>query len=928
MLKHRALLLASLITLSSSVALAQDDSGKGLDSLSDDRLLTDLARRNVKSLLNRALEINKTPSSKKDAILASGALNRLQNDETITLVERRRLVADYIKAAPELMKQIRDPQSLMADASVLIDHGVLTDQRLLEYFGSNSTVMNRLKPVVETVSKMLLRSRELSDEAASKAQQNWPAGKAAWERADNQATIAEYTRNILAYSAALAMDRSNDERERLLQSASEYLDGFDNEENPNRADLKFYLGKINMERTGPEALENARQCFAYTIMKGAQDNIGQQFEARFFVVVTELNARASDPALKSLQSLEEWSRQKKLIDQPETIAAISALKYRVQVLRADQAKSPADKEIALQTADDILDKLQQSQPGLRGLIMELLGARAGSGVSIDKLNNLMLQSLRTKAEAEAIKPEGTAFDSSVIQRGLQSAQEIIRRGGADNSAAINDSKYVLGFFYQKLGNPVQAAATFLEYVDQYKTTDKDRAEIAFNNAVSIVGGLNRTQFGDPEVTRMYDHVLELAVKPPFEKKEFAFEYARRLQAVGKIDEAIAIYSTITSDRKEYNDSRYFLMVAVHDKLGELRSDDPARQRLQEQIQSLANDVNLAFTPIPAGADERTLLTRRVRLSQTRLLAADVALRDQKNPKRAIEMLSGFEETVAGLPNEADLMGEVLLIRVQSYVQDNHVNEATAELVRLAEKRPQQAGQIVYNLLEKLDQQVTAAEAAGRKDEVGQLERNRAALTPFYVKWIQENANPELKKHAYSAAVFDADTQRRAAELTSDLPKRSELLQAALQRFQQLDTPDHLQQFLAVQTSDKRKQLKYDPQVKLGLARVAFAQGDYKSARIPLAMLFRDKVLGDGITLKTDAAGDVEQVDNPTYWEAMYRLIRCNVSLADNVEGMKQWLRDQYAVYRDEIGGPRWSAEFKELIRELDIQPPPTTIPTP
>ncbi|MBC7783809.1 MAG: hypothetical protein H7144_08210, partial [Burkholderiales bacterium] len=785
----------------------------------------------------------------------------------------------------------------------------------------------RLQPVADAVQQMLAKARDAADAAAARAQNNWPAGKAAWERADQQTTIAEYTRNIISYSAGIARDRADPERDKMLVAGADYLTTFDNDENPNRADVRFYIAKLNMARATPESLEAARQGFAFVQQKGKPDNIAQQFESRFFTAVTEINARNAPAAGTALGAVSDWVKQQKIDTKPEVATALAALRYRVAVLNADLAKSPAEKEKHAQTADDVLDKLQQSQPGLRGLIMELLGARVSANTPIAGLNGLMLQSLRTKAEAETIK-SGPKTDVEVIERGLAASIEIIRRGGDDNRQAIADSYYVAGFFHQRLGRPEAAAAAFLEFVDRYKSTDKERSETSFSNAIALVGELYRTKLGEPEVTRLYDRVLTMAVQPPFERMEFAFELARRLQATGKLDEAIAMFAKVPADRKEAADARYFMMVAIHDKIATLKPDDRARGQLLVKLQELADQVNQTFGQQLGSADEARKKVIRTRLSQTRVVAANVAMREQKDPKRAVELLKDFEKTVTGLPNETALMGEVLLIRVQSYVQENRVTEATAELVRLAEQRPAETGQIVFNLLQKLDEQVTAAEAAGRREEIGQLERNRAALTPFYVKWIQENTNPELKKHAYSAAVFDADTQRRAAELTTDLPRRAELLAAALKRFQELDTQEHVKEFLELQPSDKRKQLKYDPQVKLGLARVLFSQGDYKETRLPLALLFRDKVLGDGVLVKAGTDGKVTEGDNPTYWEAMHMLIRSNVALNDNVEGMKRWLRDQSVVYGDQVGGARWRSEFMALQKELGIQPSPVTSPTP
>ena len=71
--------------------------------LTDERLMNDLASRNLRVLLDRAFEVDKTPDKEKDAVLGRMALLRLQNDKSITLVEVRKLVAQYVDSLPQIL---------------------------------------------------------------------------------------------------------------------------------------------------------------------------------------------------------------------------------------------------------------------------------------------------------------------------------------------------------------------------------------------------------------------------------------------------------------------------------------------------------------------------------------------------------------------------------------------------------------------------------------------------------------------------------------------------------------------------------------------------------------------------------------------------------------------------------------------------------
>ncbi len=902
----RATLLA--VGLISSVAFAQNDP-KGLDALSDDRLYSELSKRNLGGLLEYAFKKNNVPEAKQNAVRAGSALARLQDDESIGLADRRKLVAEYVKALPQLLPQITDPATLILDANILIEHGIITDQRLLEYFGPNSTIMARLHPVTDAVQSILVKARDEATAAAEKASNNWPQGKAAWERADQQATIAEYTRSIINYSSAVSLDKASEERAKYLKEGLENLSAYNDESNENVADVKFYLAKLHMALATPESLAEARKEFTFVIQKGDPANVGQQFDARLLAVVNEINAKDAKAAEAALTTLDGWVKQAKL-DSPEVQVALAAMQYRILMLKNDAV-----------AADKVLDTLQREQPALRGLILELMAANVPAGTPVKDLNLLLLQSLRAKAEGETIKPDDVPFDKAVIERGLEASREIIKRGGKENEQVAQESLYVNGFFLQKLGDKEGAAAAFLDYVDKYKTTDKDRADAAFNNGIALVGQLYREKLGDPTVTKLYDRVLETAVAKPFERPEFFFERARRLQSSGKLDEAIALYDRVPADSRQAGEARYFKMVAVHQKLQKLKENDPARPPLLTELQKLADQVNASIDEqLAAASDDKIKLLLRTRLSQTRLLAADVALVDQKDPKRAISLLTGFEQTVKGLANEANLISQVLLIRVKSYVQTNQVAEGVKEIQKLAVERPREAMQIIFDLMDKLNEQVTASEAAGQTEQVAQLERTRAELTPVLVRLIRESNNAELKKFDYQISVFDADQQRRAAELTPEGAKRSDLLKAAVKRFEELDGKDQLAKYIASLPEDKQSKARYDPQVKLGLARSHFALGDWDKARRPLAQLFADKILGDGFVVKIQPDGTPEEVDNPTYWEATYKLIRSNVELKENVEGMKRWVTDLTRTWGPGLGGQRWSAEFKKLQSDLGVEP--------
>lgn len=903
-------LSAAVSAVLSSFGLAQDGPS-GLDALSDDKLYAELATRNLQSLLNRAFEVNKASDEQKNAIMGRMALLRLQSDKNVAVSEARKLIAQYVQSLPLLLPSMNDPGTLMNDAALLISQGVESDQHLLEYFGPNAGTMARLRPVAEAVQKMLAQAEAKAGELADRLANGFPATEKAWEKADREKTLSEYLKNVMVYPIALATDPQEAGRAERITEAVNYLRDFDTDDNPERATVKFYIARLNLALGTPESLKAAQADFDYVVQKGKSSEVGQQFESRFLAAVADVMLKDSKAAENRLLALEAWAKSAGIpADQLET--ATQALRYRIALAANDNAK-----------ADDILNKLQESKPGLRGLILELMSARVKADAPVASLNPLLLQAIVAKAEAEVIKPQGEPFDAKIIERGIEAAREILKRKPAPAPETIDNNRYVLGFFYQKLGRKLDAGLAYLDYVDAYKDKKTDRVDLAYNNALANIVEANRENRDDPRVATAFTRVLKAGVEPPFNRDDLAFLYARRLQADNKIPEAVAMFRRVPKEDKSYNEAQYYLMVATQQQLSALKPGDPKHTAALKELTGLIDVVNAAMNEQAKNEiDPQRKMIARLRLAQTRLLGADVALAEQKQPARAIELLDNYEEAVKGLAGEEQMLGEVLLIRVKAYVQLGKVNEATAQLVKLAQSKPDIAGQIVFNLLMKLDEQITQAETAGRLEEIKEGERNRAMLTPFLVDWASKHSNPEIKKLTYTYSVFDADTQRRAAELVEDPAKKKELLEAALKRFKELDSEANIKQYIASLPKEKQAKAKYDPQVKFGLGRTYFAMGDFTNARLQFALLARDKVLGSGFVTREDkATGTFEVRDNPSYWEAMYKLIRSNLNLGENQQNMKVFLANLALDYGDKVGGERWKKEFEGLLKELEVELP-------
>src|SRR6185436_10005533 len=204
------------------------------------------------------------------------------------------------------------------------------------------------------------------------------------------------------------------------------------------------------------------------------------------------------------------------------------------------------------------------------------------------------------------------------------------------------------------------------------------------------------------------------IRPPFARKEFAYEYARRLQLNNKPKEAVEAFRQVPDNDKRLPAARFYEMVALQQRLDEEKLSPQERGQIAAEMSRLMAEVQQRLTAAMNGATSDADKTQyRSMLVRTTLLAADAARREGNDPKRTLDLLSNFEQIAAGLPNEKELLSNVLYTRVQAYMALGDSNSATAALVTLLKNTPGGEGAgIVYRLLQKLNKELDQARLSG------------------------------------------------------------------------------------------------------------------------------------------------------------------------------------------------------------------------
>jgi tetratricopeptide (TPR) repeat protein len=912
---------------------------QGLDALGDDRLLSELAGRNLTGLLERAFQTNDVAPDRRAAVLARVAFTTLRTQgPTMSPGELDRLVAQAASAVVGVLPSMDDPAAILEDVTTLLVFGVQRDLNVLEYWGENPRTQGKLKPVVEAIVQMCTRAEELARARADQLaeairSQSDVTAIRRWQQADTLAETAAYTGHIVRYYRALSLDKADPQRLATIREAAEYLEQFDVDGNPDRAFVRTLLGKLATTRGGEEGFAEARRRFDEVIAEPLDpQNPAAQFEARYFRARVEVEARQVGAARQQNESLDGWTAEH-LPGDPGVQAADMMLEYRIHSLEAELAGDPATTEAANRNAVATLVKLVEAQPSLRRIVFEQLVSRLPSDVDVSTLDPLLLEAMLDRGRTEATKDTAAPLDQPALARAIAAAGELIARGEKDASLARQAelASFVLPFMLERSGDALAAANAYLDHVARHPGNPQN-ASVAMTNAEVRLAELRRTRPDDPAVGALEDRLLPVAVAPPFSRTDLLFRHGYRLQQKGQSAEAIAIYRRLPASDPNFASSRYLLMVLLNAQLAEMPADDPRRATQVQEVLSLADAVTTDATASLASArNDREQAILRARLVGTKILAADIAQAEAKDPQRALNVLADIEREAQSLPNAGTLLGEALNVRVRAMRDLGRLSEAAEQLKRLTETGGEAGVASVVDLLRRLDEDYDRAYARSDRDAMRRIAASRAMLTPELVKWASNSPKPEHRKFVYRYTVLDADSQRLAAELTDDPAEQKRLREAALARYESLETAENFQSFLESLPAMARVNARYDPSVVLGIARLHYELGNHPQALSRLQRLLEDRAVGAAI-VKQNRGGVEVEVDNDTYWEVITKFIRSNLAVDPaSREEMARFLKVQFVTWRDRTGGTRWKTDLQSLLSDLApgwSLPPATTTPSP
>jgi hypothetical protein len=917
---NRKIFTAAILLLAATTTLGQTNggTGKGLDSLDEQQVMANLASTGQTALLERDFINFKIPENERQQVMTLILLKQLQNPIGLNVAGRRALAMKVADGMNGLLAKATDPDVLMEQANELFSYGIVPTVTQLEYFGENPLTQSQLKPVAETAKKMYVRVGELADikinALANTIKQNNVAQiLPQLQKLKQTKLFGEYSNNMATYALCISLPKTDPKRKSAAEATIKYLKQFDDPKSTVQPTIRVQIGKLQLVAG---SFADAKATF--DTVSGLKDIVptpdaGQQNDARYFGIVSEISARKLNDAAKDIPELENWETQNYLprlpnpSDQAAVRAALSMLKFRLYSAQSDLTNDANEKKKENDQAIGVLATLVAEQPALKDLVFDQLIGRIPDKPDLTTLNPFVLIALEEQGVAEVQKKPDEQADEKKMKRAIDAAKELLTRKGQPNvtDAALMRASQYIAYAYQRMHMDKESAAAFMDFAETYPN-DRAKATDAMDHATELVGELHKKDPTDPDTRKLYDRFLPLAINPPFNRKVFAFSYAGLLQEEHKFADAVTYYRQVPESDKRYPKAQFLAMLSLTQELvPTLTGDD--RKAVVTQILDLAKTMDTLLASAKTDEDKKLYLGWVISATE---IAADLTRRELKDPAQSLKILDGFEEKITASPDADKAHIEALHLRIDDYMDMGKIDEATKTLVALMSVNQELGQGLMFTVLKTVDNDMETAKATKDTPELKKLSQDRAQLSGFIVDWATKSKDPKVQAALPNYQLYDADSKRDAAVLLDNPTARKAGLEEALKEYKELNhkNPD-------------------EPYAQLGIGLTSYDLGQYQQAVNFLAPLMDPSkgVLHPTKTV-TEAGGIEKTVEDPDYWDANYKRVRSLVELYKQnpkdpidqqyLSDADTFLKEQKIIYGKKVGGEAYHEAFDQLEKEI------------
>ncbi len=421
--------------------------------------------------------------------------------------------------------------------------------------------------------------------------------------------------------------------------------------------------------------------------------------------------------------------------------------------------------------------------------------------------------------------------------------------------------------------------------------------------------LRKKDASDADTVKLYDRFLPLAINAPYNRKVFAFSYAALLEGKGKYKESVEYFDQVPQSDKRYGDAQYLKLLSLYKELSDKTLVGDERTGVVNQILDSAKSIDAAFAAATS-AEEKAKYVEWVATCDE--IAADLTLRELKKPEQALQILTGYEDRIAGSKNADKAHLDALQLRIAAYMAAGKTQDAVSTLIPLMQANPAEGQGLMFDVLKGVEHDEDEAKDPAAKKV---LAAAKATLSSFVVDWASKSKEPKVQAAVPSYQLYDADAKREAAELNDDPVEKKANLQAALQGYQALQ-----QRF-----KDDTSPTSLADAALQGVGLTQYDLGNYQAAIDALSVLIANKKVGE--PMMPIGPGDAQKmVPNPQFWETNYKDIRSIVEIykqnpngpdaAKNLEAARQYVETLFLTNTKNTGGESYHDDFEKLRTEI------------
>jgi tetratricopeptide (TPR) repeat protein len=587
----------------------------------------------------------------------------------------------------------------------------------------------------------------------------------------------------------------------------------------------------------------------------------------------------------------------------QLVAAL--LERSIDRAQADRAEAAGDRGSAIRLREQSVQafvQLAELGPTYRDEVYATLYDRIDPGAdpqSLPPLERCALLAGRLR-EAQEVPPASAAEPDAggaapAANREERRSQQIERLDGvialAEDLLRHADSLppdlhaeilFNLAVAQHRRGHRREAASRFVQVADEFPRFG--RSEMAANNAVQLAAELyfDPSLRDQPGVRTLYRHALETLVGDYPETnagRYWRFFLAQALEEVGELDQAAREYAQVDPSHEHYAEALFSAVRCQANAVKELASQEsPDADALRRGEQAVRQAADAFNTMAERGDDFTSGAPDRAKLAglsaRTALNVAEVCvLRGVDQPDRALEGLQDFESR---FPEQRDLIGRVLRVRVLAFEALGRLDEAKAAIPRYVQSDPAQAGATLQGLLESIREDADRLRKAGRDAEAQAKAASALLVAQQICRWAEQHDPPLDPAH-----LQDLRIQLAQSHLDAGHPEQARAL------------------FAQCAETDARSPVEGqapDLRAVRGLGEALYRLGRFEEA-LPLF---------NRVVMESPER-------SPEWWEALLRDLQCRTELKQDPQGILTVIAQQQFL-NPNLGGEAMKQEFQKLRR--------------